>query len=501
MKIKEFRVNSDQEVILKVTKEVLLLFHFEFVAAEPDILLFSVRNSRRGDSIPEITTEVELCWTDGSKEKLVHSDIAGKDEHEKAAVHRLVKLNLYHLLRQRFAFASAPWGILHGVRPTKIVHRYIEQGLSASEIIERLAHDYDVSNEKAVLITKLAFRQLPFLATGRPRLVSIYLGIPFCLSRCLYCSFPSYVLPDKEKLAAFMSVWQHDLLTAAKDVARYGLQVQNIYIGGGTPTSLPDEIFAEMLRLVYNSFYGSAAGEFTVEAGRPDSISAAKIEAMKRYKVDRVSVNPQTMQEKTLRLIGRQHTPRDIVDMFQRLRLGGLEHINMDVIIGLPGEDEADMADTIGRVLALEPDDITLHALALKRGSRLKEQLQTTPLPDDATARRMFSLALKAVEEKGFQPYYLYRQGYMSGQLENIGCCKTGAESMYNIQIMEENQTIIGIGPAAVTKVPGGGGKRLHSSFNAKDLISYVRDIDRYIEKRADLLHTAYGKEEDNISC
>ena len=340
-------------------------------------------------------------------------------------------------------------------------------------------------------------RQLPFLAQGDARTVSIYVGIPFCLSRCLYCSFPSNLLPSEKKLRAFMDVLARDLDAAAEDVRALGLTVQSIYIGGGTPTSLPNDFFAEMLKMVYNAFYGAHIAEFTVEAGRPDSMSAEKIAAMKEHAVTRVSVNPQSMQEATLERIGRHHSPADIVRMVHEIRAAMNVHINMDVILGLPGETAEDVERTMAAVTALAPDDITLHALALKRGSNLRLKMETehVELPSDAETRRMSEVAVRAVEEGGYRPYYLYRQGYMSGDLENVGYARAGAESIYNIQIMEEHQTIIGIGGAATTKVLGIRSGRMRSVFNAKDLVTYLRDIDIYIEKRRALLRAEYEEE------
>ena len=248
-----------------------------------------------------------------------------------------------------------------------------------------------------------------------------------------------------------------------------------------------------MLEMVYNAFYGSSIVEFTVEAGRPDSMTESKLRTMKRLGVTRVSVNPQTMQQKTLKRIGRQHTPEDAVRMFRMLRKAGIPEINMDLILGLPGETAEDVEDTIQKVLALAPDDITLHALALKRGSRLKMNLEDYELPSDAETRRMSEVAMRYIRESGMEPYYLYRQGYMSGQLENIGCCRKGAEGMYNIQIMEEHQTILGMGGAATSKVVDFRAGRLKSTFHAKDLVTYLRDIDYYIEKRNRLLEEVYG--------
>ena len=499
VKIRSLTINTSTEVIVKIVREVLTLFKVEIVgrAGEADYAQLSVVNRQSGCEPPSVMTEVLLFALDGSCEKFIFSSDGAADEVPRAAVHRAIKRNVYAFFRTHFCLPPAPWGILHGVRPTKIVHRWLRSGMTPEAIIERLQADYDCSAGKARLITGVAVRQLPFLTQSDVRRVSIYVGIPFCLSRCLYCSFPSNLLPGREKLRAFMDVLARDLAAAAEDVRALGLTVESIYIGGGTPTSLPNDFFAEMLKMVYNAFYGSTIAEFTVEAGRPDSMSAEKIAAMKAYAVTRVSVNPQSMQAETLRRIGRHHTPEDIVRMVHEIRAAFDVHINMDVILGLPGETAEDVGRTMAQVTALAPNDITLHALALKRGSnlRLKMESEHVELPSDAETQRMSAVAVRAVEEAGYRPYYLYRQGYMSGDLENVGYARAGAESIYNIRIMEERQSIIGIGGAATTKVLGVRSGRMHSVFHAKDLVTYLRDIDIYIEKRRALLRAEYEEE------
>ena len=502
MRIKTFTLNSKQEVISKIVREILNLFKVEITGSkgEADFLQLSVVNRQLTPSEDGtgkgVTVESRLLLFDkeGNQQEFCRCDEGKGDEREAAARHRLIKLNLYHIFREHLGAEAAPWGILHGVRPTKIVHRWIRGGAGQQEILERIQKDYACSLEKAEIIVPMAFRQLPFLQTSDDKTVSIYVGIPFCLTRCLYCSFPANILPGEKQLRQFMEVFRRDLEAGKEAVEQYGFKVQNIYVGGGTPTSLPDEFFAEMLEMVYNAFYGPELAEFTVEAGRPDSITPGKIEAMQRYRVSRVSVNPQTMQQRTLKLIGRQHTPEAVEEMFHALR-GAIPHINMDLILGLPGETVEDVRDTLEKVTALEPDDITLHALAIKRGSRLKLLMEErhVELPSDEETRKMSEVALGFMERGGYLPYYLYRQGYMSGDLENIGCARQGAEGMYNIQIMEEHQTIIGIGGSATTKVVDPVTSRLRSVFNAKDLATYLRDIDVYIEKRKQLLEEIYG--------
>ena len=499
MRIRSLTINSKAEVIVKIVREVLTLFKVEIVGrtGEADYAQLSVVNRQSGCEPPSVMTEVFLFANDGSCEKFYFTSDGKEDEVPRAAVHRAAKRNLYHFFQTRFRVPNAPWGILYGVRPTKIVHRWLRSGMTPPAIVRRLQEDYDCSSIKAKLITEVAVRQLPVLACGEERTVSVYIGIPFCLSRCLYCSFPSNLLPGREKLHVFMDVLARDLAAAAEDVRSLGLTVQSIYIGGGTPTSLPHDFFAEMLKMVYNAFYRSSVMEFTVEAGRPDSMNAEKIAAMRKCAVTRVSVNPQSMRTETLVRIGRHHSPEDIVRMVHEIRAAFDVHINMDVILGLPGETAADVERTMTAVTALSPDDITLHALALKRGSNLRLKMETEhiALPSDAETLRMSEVAVRAVEAAGYYPYYLYRQGYMSGDLENVGYARLGAESIYNIQIMEESQTIIGIGGAATTKVLGIRSGRMHAMFNAKDLVTYLRDIDIYIEKRRALLCAEYEEE------
>lgn len=487
-------MNSDEEVVVKVVREVLNLVE---IVIDPesaaDYAALSIVNQEFYGQPVSVTTEVILERLNGSVQRFVVQSAARNGEKPSAARNRLVKRNLYRLLRAEFSFPKAPWGILHGVRPTKIVHRLLREGLDEAAILALLREDYDVSEEKAEELLEVAVHERSFLERTTDRTISVYVGIPFCLTRCLYCSFPSNVLPNDDKLQEFMDVLKKDIAATREEIKRYGFQVQSIYIGGGTPTSLPDKFFAEMLQMVYNAFWNEEVLEFTVEAGRPDSMSAEKARMMKRLAVTRVSVNPQTMQDTTLKRIGRAHTSQQIVEMYHTIRAIGIPSINMDIILGLPGETTADVVDTVEKVLALNPDDITIHALALKRGSYLKMNLSEVDLPSDEEAIAMFEAATKLIKKSGMKPYYLYRQGYMRGGLENIGYAHEGAESWYNIQIMEENQTILGVGGAAVTKVIDVHEHRLKSAFHAKDLVTYLRDVDYYIEKRRSLLENVYA--------
>ena len=308
------------------------------------------------------------------------------------------------------------------------------------------------------------------------------------------------MLPGEEKISDFMTTLTRDIEAAANSVNRYGLKVQTIYIGGGTPSALPEKFFAEMLAKVYDNFNGANVAEFTVECGRPDTITAEKISAMKNFRVTRVSVNPQSMNQRTLDAIGRKHSVEDVARAFNDLRAAGDWQINTDLIVGLPGECLGDFKLTLKKILALKPDDVTIHSLAIKRGStlqmRLADELNTREdfnLPDDNEVRKMSEYAAKILRGENFYPYYLYRQGYMSGQIENVGWCRRGAEGLYNVQIMGERQTIIGVGSAASTKVPDRAAKKILTAFNAKDLPTYLRDVDRYIARREKILAQIFG--------
>ncbi len=449
-----------------------------------------IRNTAPGGAgTTTVITEVYFWRGDGTLGCRARRARAGGEDGP-AAVQRLVRLNLLALLRELTGRNPGPWGILRGVRPIKIVHRLLDSGLTAAAAATALASSYAVEPEKARLLTDIAVRQRPFLAAGRDarRLVAVYIGIPYCPSRCLYCSFPANLLPaDRTAVAAFLTALEADIAGAAAILDRHGLAAETVYIGGGTPTSLGEEDFARLLDLARTSFVSGATREFTVEAGRPDSLSDGKVAAMAAAGVTRASVNPQTMQEKTLKLIGRNHTVRDIIVMFRKIRSAGIPVVNMDIIAGLPGETAADMAATTAEIVRLAPDNLTVHTLAIKRGSRLAEGQDEVALPDESETAAMLAIAAAGARELGLAPYYLYRQKYMTGNLENVGYARPGTECLYNIQIIEERQTVIGVGPAAGTKAVRAD-YRLTSCYNPKDVATYIGNIDHYVQRRADLV-------------
>lgn len=430
------------------------------------------------------------------------SSIVRPDERLSSEVNRLVKKNVYCLLVNNFGLDKVPYGILHGVRPTKIIQRWLREGfgitsqgvIDRDKISRRIRADFLTTLDKAELLKEVAIRQLPIIDEKK---IGVYVGIPFCKTRCLYCSFPSQALPAEDVIIEFMTALTRDIESAAESIKRYGFKVQTIYIGGGTPSALPESFFAEMLATVHKNFYSEDVEEFTVECGRPDTITSAKIDAMKQFNVTRISVNPQTMHQRTLDLIGRKHSVEDVTRAFNELRAASDWLINMDLIIGLPGERLDDFKETLEKILELKPDDVTIHSLAIKRGSKLQTRLadelnslEDFDLPSDEEVREMSEHSFKVLRDEKFLPYYLYRQGYMSGQIENVGWCRRGAECIYNVQMMGERQIILGVGSAASTKIPEIKAGRIWSVFNAKDLNTYLHDLECYIARREKFLAT-----------
>ncbi len=387
-----------------------------------------------------------------------------------------------------------PWGLLSGVRPTKIVHRRLDQGEQPEAILSFLTKRYEVAPDKAALLIAVALNNrsripAPDAAGADNRKVSLYLGIPYCSSRCVYCSFPSALLPEDEgQIACLLEAIGQDIQAMVKLLSTCGLAVQSLYIGGGTPTCLPEKLFAQLLEWLTSAFDIAAMKEFTVEAGRPDSISAEKLLLMRQAGATRISVNPQTMRQCTLDRIGRRHESRQTLTAFQMVRAAGFEQVNMDLIAGLPGEVPADMQFSLAEVLSMGPENITVHTLALKRGSELMNHWDTAGLPTPLDVRLMVEQSALRIKEAGLFPYYLYRQKNSPGNLENVGYAKPGSEGLYNIDIIEERRTIIGMGPSAATKAVVPNSWRLDSCHFPKDIPTYIRRIGELAQKREQLI-------------
>ncbi|NPV91513.1 MAG: coproporphyrinogen dehydrogenase HemZ [Firmicutes bacterium] len=389
------------------------------------------------------------------------------------------------------ADSTGPWGSLKGVRPGKIVQRWMDQGKGPAQIEDELTQVYGMSRDKARLLLEVARRQRPWLLNREQadRLVSIYIGIPFCPSRCLYCSFPGYPLPARGSLVEdFVSALQREIETVGEGLGRRGMTVQTIYMGGGTPTSLNPEQLDRVLGGIVRHLRGPRTFEFTVEAGRPETLTGECLAVLRRAGVGRLTINPQTLNDHTLELIGRRHTAADTFAAFRRAREAGFTCINMDIIIGLPGETRADLDRTLAGVAELNPENLTVHTLALKRASRLKAEQQLWKLPDDGAAAESLAAASGFARGAGYLPYYLYRQRDILGGLENVGYTRPGFEGVYNIQMIEERQTVIGLGAGAGSKWLRPGGWWLVNSYNPKDPINYVSRIDELTRRQVDKL-------------
>lgn len=400
----------------------------------------------------------------------------------------VLKHLLYEMLVRETGHAL-PWGSLTGIRPTRIPMQMLEDGRTEEEIHTYLRELFYVSEEKRSLSIEIAHRERQVLETlGDFRNgYSLYIGIPFCPTTCLYCSFPSYAIGAwKNRVEDYLHCLDEELKLVA--TLGGGRSLQTIYVGGGTPTTLTAEQLSRLLAMVGERLDTGACRELTVEAGRPDSLDRDKLVAMKRAGVTRISVNPQTMNEETLQRIGRRHTVRQTIDAYRLAREEGFDNINMDLILGLPGEGEAEVRHTMEAVAALEPDDLTVHALAVKRGSRLYEQMisgkDTGELPaDPPDPDRLMTIAAEGAREMGLSPYYLYRQKNMTGNLENTGYAAQGREGLYNILIMEELQDIIAIGAGTVSKRVFGDG-RIERCDSVKEVAQYMDRLPEMMERK-----------------
>lgn len=379
-----------------------------------------------------------------------------------------------------------PWGNLTGIRPTKIAMGLLEEGRKDEEILAFMKQEHYVSEEKAELSLDIARREKQLLSTIHYQDgYSLYIGIPFCPTTCLYCSFTSYpICAYRDKVEAYIDCLIQEMEYVSE---AYGNQVlDTVYIGGGTPTTLEAGQLRRLIGKLKELFEFSTVKEFTVEAGRADSITAEKLAVLYEMGVTRISVNPQTMKQDTLKLIGRQHTVEQVEEAFALARQAGFWNINMDLILGLPEEDEADVAHTIERVRELAPDSLTIHSLAVKRASKLSRWIEENGISTLKNTDETMRIAAEGARALGMKPYYLYRQKNMSGNFENVGYAKEGCFGIYNILIMEEKQTIVACGAGTISKrvYPDG---RIERCDNVKDVAQYIERIEEMIERKKEL--------------
>ncbi len=439
----------------------------------------------RADALPDDAGAVPCDASDsgvGPRAQERCSQVTLSRPDDRVEVKNDLKRLLYGVLSE-LTGKRLPWGSLTGIRPTKIAMQLLEAGWEEEAVTAYMQETYLASREKAELSVDIALRERKILAPIHyEQGYSLYIGIPFCPTTCLYCSFTSFPIGVwRERVGDYLAALEKEIDYVQK--ACRGRILDTVYIGGGTPTTLEPEQMERLLQKLRDSFDFSHVQEFTVEAGRADSITAEKLRVMKRYGVTRISVNPQTMNQETLRLIGRRHTVEQVEEAFGLARSEGFDNINMDLILGLPGEGPAEVSHTLERVSALGPDSLTVHSLAVKRASRLSQWIQENGISMLNNTDKTMEIAARGARAMGMAPYYLYRQKNMSGNFENVGYAMPGKAGLYNILIMEEKEDILALGAGTISKrlYPNG---RIERCENVKEAVQYIDRIDEMIERK-----------------
>lgn len=405
----------------------------------------------------------------------------------------LVSAQLLYKLLCDFTGLTQPWGILTGVRPVKLLRRLAEES-SEEQAVKKFEKDFFVSNEKIALSRETEHNERKILELSKPESFSLYVGIPFCPSRCSYCSFVMASIERAEKLIEpYTKLLCEEIKRTAEIANKLGLRLETVYFGGGTPTTLSAEQLNTVLGTVNNSFDMSTCREFTVEAGRPDTIDIAKLFALKENKVDRISINPQTVNDEVLKTIGRKHTAQQFFDAFKLARKCGFDNINTDLIAGLPTDTPESFKNSLDSIVRLNAECITVHTLCMKRASRLTTEGVTLDLQQARDAREMLAYTQNILGQNEYIPYYMYRQSRMVGNLENVGWSKKGFESLYNVYVMDETHTILACGSGGVTKLKRNNPDFLERIFNFKYPYEYIDRFDELIQRKSGIMQF-YGQ-------
>lgn len=462
----DVKVFADKEKIKELEDEKTPLFHMEvsYITGK-DRIRFEILEPAENGFVKRKEAETTVDFINRKETK------------------NRMKQCLYRML-QEYTGQSLPWGTLTGIRPTKIPMAMLEEGKSKAEIRKYMKDTYFASDKKTDLSIEIAERELELLKKiDYENGYSLYIGIPFCPSICLYCSFSSSPLGLwKDKVDDYLDALEKEIdftAEACKDRV-----LNTIYIGGGTPTTLNPEQLDRLLTKVEDSFDFSGLVEYTVEAGRPDSITRERLAVLRKHNISRISINPQTMKQETLDFIGRHHTVAQTIESFQMARELGFDNINMDLIVGLPEEKIEDVRETMEQIKALNPDNLTIHSLAIKRAARLRMFRDEHADMHIYNSWETIDMTAEYAKEMGMEPYYLYRQKNMAGNFENVGYAKPGQAGIYNILIMEEKQTIMALGAGASTKYVFDHGKRIERVENVKDIKNYLERIDEMIERK-----------------
>lgn len=405
----------------------------------------------------------------------------------------LVSAQLLYKLLCDFTGLTQPWGILTGVRPVKLLRRLAEES-NEEQAVKKFEKDFFVSNEKIALSRETEHNERKILELSKPESFSLYVGIPFCPSRCSYCSFVMASIERAEKLIEpYTKLLCEEIKQTAEIANKLGLRLETVYFGGGTPTTLSAEQLDTVLGTVNKSFDMSTCREFTVEAGRPDTIDIAKLFALKENKVDRISINPQTVNDEVLKTIGRKHTAQQFFDAFELARKCGFDNINTDLIAGLPTDTPESFKNSLDSIVRLNAECITVHTLCMKRASRLTTEGVTLDLQQARDAREMLAYTQNILGQNEYIPYYMYRQSRMVGNLENVGWSKKGFESLYNVYVMDETHTILACGSGGVTKLKRNNPDYLERIFNFKYPYEYIDRFDELIQRKSGIMQF-YGQ-------
>ena len=481
-----------EEVILSLLPGVPLQ-RVEAAALDGDWLLSQMRREGRESVLRSRAclggrvTEDERRVTDGPDPQ----------ENRRRLTHEL-KLSVYAVLRP-FLAEDPPWGSMTGVRPGKLARRLLEEGRGEEEAARILQNRYFVTPRRSQLALAAARCARQIGQTLEPGQVAVYAGIPFCPSRCSYCSFVSQAVEQARALVEpYVDTLCREIRLTGDMLRQLGTQVTSLYVGGGTPTTLSASLLEGVLEELARQFASPALREFTVEAGRPDTIDEDKLRRMRACGVDRISINPQSMNPAVLQAIGRSHTPEQVLSSYALARRVGFENINMDVIAGLPGDEEESFAQTMRTLLSLQPENITVHTLAAKKGAAKGDK---RPSPGQiARVRGMVDRSIALLTAAGYRPYYLYRQKYMAGGLENVGWCRADMVNEYNVVMMEEIQSVISLGAGGVTKLVDPRTGAVRRFANSKYPFEYHRELDkiqRSKEQIADGLRQLWGRPEE----
>lgn len=467
-----------------------------------------------GEKISVADTEstdyfLDICFENVTGEKPFGTEIfceffekgnlmaAGKtvtDTADKKRARDQLKRLIYKLLCEAEK-RELPWGTLTGIRPTKTAMALLEDGMPEAELYAYFKENFKISDEKYRLCTEVAKNEKRILEhVDYKHSYSLYAGIPFCPTICAYCSFSSYPLNTwHSRVEDYLGAMFKEIETMSECFKNK--QLLSFYMGGGTPTSLSAGQMDRMLTKLEDCFHIENAKEITIEAGRPDSITPDKLSVIKAHGIDRISINPQTMNQKTLDAIGRRHTVDAVYDAFEMARNAGFKNINMDLIAGLPGESYEDFCRTTEAVKKLGPESLTVHALAIKRAAALNKEETYRLRTGVAETNAMISEGFKTAKAMGMEPYYMYRQKNIAGNLENVGYAKPGMEGLYNMLIMEEKQSILAIGAGASTKMVIHDEDRIERIENVKSVKDYIERIDEMIGRKKDIERYVTDKE------